>query len=411
MFNILIFLIFLLQELKIFECRRCGLRNINPQMYNLLPHLTTLDLGENDFQYLPYDEFQDLHKLKYLWLDGNHLSVVLEKLFVVQRQLERVSFARNRLAKVTNTAFFNVTTLQELDISFNSLYRLEPLIFHPLAESLQKLWISGNKIPVTDIKDVLHTIGHIRHVELAYMKFSEIPPDMFNNPKLQYLNLAGNNLSTIPIEIFKSLPNLIELDLTRNQFTGFSERIMTKLERIPIIHLQHNPWGCDLCNIVPMLHRLNKTVGKNFKSLKCASPRSLAERTLSTLHESDLKWCGEPDELDEENTLTNIFKKHGLVIIIVVTSLGVLVILVGTIAIVRVCCFKRTTPNFYFEEDKRHSSQNQTQETVIDAATTVFGQNGEISFKFPLEMAEMKMSVSTIDVKKESNKAVPNGEL
>lgn len=380
-------------------------------MYNLLPHLTTLDLGENDFHFMPYDEFQDLHKLKYLWLDGNHLSVVLEKTFIVQKELEKVSFARNRLAKVTNTAFLNVSTLVELDLSFNSLYRMEPLIFHPIAESLEKVWLSGNKIPAADIKSVLHTIGNIRHVELAYMRFTEIPNDMFNNPKLQYLNLAGNNLTAIPLEIFKSLPNLAELDLSRNYLTGFTERMMTKLERIPVVHLQHNPWGCDLCNIVPIISRLNKsTVSNNFKNLKCASPRSLAERTLSTIRETELKLCGEPDDLDDLFTLSDIFKRHGLTIIIVATTIGAAVILFGTVALVRVCCFKRTGPNFYFEEDKRDNSQTQTQETVLDTATAIFGQNGEISFKFPLEMADG--NISTIELKKEAKvQSIPNGEL
>lgn len=408
---------YLFQELQILECRRCGLRNINPQIYNLLPHLTSLDLGENDFHFLPDDEFQDLRKLKYLWLDGNRLSVVLEKTFILQKELQKVSFARNRLAKVTNTAFLNVSSLVELDLSYNKLYRLEPIIFHPISDTLQRLYISGNKIPIADLKGVLQTLGsNIRHISMADMRFPEIPFDMFSNQRLQYLNISGNNLTSLPIEVLKTLPNLVELDLSRNNFTGFTDRFLTKLERISVLHLDRNRWACDLCNIVPMLNRLNKTVGSTIRSLKCASPRSLTERKLSTLKESDLRWCGEidDDELSNYGTITNIFKQHGLTIIIVVTSIGVVVILVGTIALVRFCCFKPTSANLYFDEDKdsgkRHSSQ--TQETVLDAATAIFGQNGEISFKFPLEMADRKMSVSTIDVKKEGKGSnIPNGEL
>lgn len=415
----------LLQELRIFECRRCGLRTMNPQIYNLLPHLTSLDLGENDFHFLPYDEFQDLHKLKYLWMDGNKLSVVLEKTFILQKELQKVSFARNRLAKVTNTAFLNVTSLVELDLSYNKLYRLEPLIFHPIAENLQRLYLSGNRIPAGDIKGVLQTLGsNIRHVSIADMRdFTEIPIDLFNNQKLQYLNLSGNNLSSFPSEVFKSLPNLVELDLSRNKFTGFGDRLLSKLERIAIVHLGQNPWACDLCNIVPILNRLNRTIGATLKSLKCASPRYLVNRKLSTLQETDLRWCGETDDYDDflDGTLTNFFKQHGLVIIIILTSLSVFVILVGTILLVR-CCFKRASDNIYFDEDKFEQTKRnsaQTQETVLDNSNTaLFEQNGGISFKFPLEMtvSDRKMSVSTVsvDVKKEQqgkSSNLPNGEL
>lgn len=285
------------------------------------------------------------------------------------------------------------------------------MIFHPIAESLQKLYISGNKVPVTDIKGVLQTLGNnIRQISMADMRFKEIPIDLFSNQRLQYLNLSGNNLSTFPIEVFKTLPNLVELDLSRNNFTGFSERLMTKFERIAVLHFEKNPWGCDLCNIIPMLNRINKTIGSYLRTLKCASPRYLSQRTLESLLETELRWCGELDDDPAEGTLLNFFKNNGFIIVISVTSVGVLVVLIGTIAVIR-CCFKRTTGNLYFEEDKDEDKpRSQTQETVLDSATAIFGQNGEISFKFPLELTERKMSVSTIDVKKEG-KSIPNGEL
>lgn len=38
---------YILQELKELKCRNCNIMKVNPQVYNLLPQLGTLDLGDN----------------------------------------------------------------------------------------------------------------------------------------------------------------------------------------------------------------------------------------------------------------------------------------------------------------------------------------------------------------------------
>ncbi|GLH12157.1 Toll-like receptor 6 [Gryllus bimaculatus] len=53
------------EELRVFRCRGCGLSNINTLIYRLLPDLTLLDLGDNEFKYLSSDEFRDLRKLQH----------------------------------------------------------------------------------------------------------------------------------------------------------------------------------------------------------------------------------------------------------------------------------------------------------------------------------------------------------
>lgn len=97
----------MLKELK---CRGCNLKKINPQVYNLLQHLSELDIGDNQvifflqqffificgnkfffllqLKYLEKEEFYDLRRLKKLRIDGNQLSVVIDNLFIQQKNLE-----------------------------------------------------------------------------------------------------------------------------------------------------------------------------------------------------------------------------------------------------------------------------------------------------------------------------------
>lgn len=143
------------QELRVLECRSCLLRRINTQIYHLLPYLSHLDLGNNRMQFIPVDEFLDLRRLHSLWLDGNQLPVVLERTFANQRQMRTLCLARNRLAMITNRAFLNLSSLVELDVGYNQLDKMEGEVMVPLAESLERLVISGNHFPVEVVKLML----------------------------------------------------------------------------------------------------------------------------------------------------------------------------------------------------------------------------------------------------------------
>lgn len=105
-----------LQELKVLRCRNCQLKKINPQLYNLLPLLSELDLGRNEvcvatpihapdifqlflvlapffflqFKFLDKDEFRDVKRLTKVLLDGNQLSVVVDQLFRMQKSLNHL---------------------------------------------------------------------------------------------------------------------------------------------------------------------------------------------------------------------------------------------------------------------------------------------------------------------------------
>lgn len=64
-----------------------------------------------------------------------------------------IDLSRNRLAKVTNGAFNNLTNLTHLDLSYNKLVRLDPASVEPL-KNLQYLNISANlQMDLIDIKD------------------------------------------------------------------------------------------------------------------------------------------------------------------------------------------------------------------------------------------------------------------
>ncbi|CAG9854825.1 unnamed protein product [Phyllotreta striolata] len=380
-------------DLRVLEMRGCGLKRINTQLYHLLPYLSHLDLGNNHIQFLAEDEFQDLHRLHILKLDGNVLPVILEKTFVNQQQLKYLCLAKNRLAKITNTAFFNLTSLVELDISYNKLSKLEPVALSHVADTLQRLVISGNNFTLTLIKMVLQTLYRVWHLDISHMKIKSLP-DRFLPDRIKKLNISWNNITNISVQ---ALPRqLVELDLSFNAVKGLNESVLLKLEALQYANVSGNPWSCDLCHITSIIFRANKT--NLFKNSLCASPPKLEGRKLVSLRFEDVTTC---DSYDSERKMPSdkLSLLVGLICIIVCA--------ICSIVFVVCSCVRRHSRNLA-RQRKRAMERG---ENDVGSASAVFSK-GEISFKFPLDLTERKMSVSTIDeIKRDSQQSLPNGTI
>ncbi|KAK9872305.1 hypothetical protein WA026_017110 [Henosepilachna vigintioctopunctata] len=214
-------------ELRNLECRNCGLRRINTQIYHLLPYLSHLDLGNNRMQFLAADEFTDLHKLHSLKLDGNQFPVILENTFVHQTQLKYLTLSRNRLAKITNTAFKNLSSIEEIDISFNKLDKLEPLAVQHVSSSLKKFDMSGNNFNLIIIRDIIQTLYKLTDLGIAQMGIKELPED-FLPDRIKVLNISLNNLTELRLEMLPK--QLAALDISMNKLRGLDETIILKFQ-------------------------------------------------------------------------------------------------------------------------------------------------------------------------------------
>lgn len=396
-----------------FRCRNCGLSNINTLIYRVLPDLLYLDLGDNEFKYVTSDEFRDLRNLQVLMLDGNQLPVVLERTFGNngasggQIDLQTLSLARNRLAKVTATAFANLTTLQELDLSYNKLDRLETATFIPLAESLRQLKLSGNTVPLSEVKYVLQVIQKLRELSLADMGITDLPLGLFvYHEHLRFLNLSGNNFVHFPAQILSPIPKLHEIDLSRNRFRGLDERLILRLEAVKTVHLQENPWICDLCHMRYMLNYMNKsTVGASFRELTCASPYSLQGRSLGSLSRSSLLWCTSSDggigyvESGGGIVSTNFLAEHSRFGLLAAGAAVLLLLLTGAALLAGIAYSRHHAAHYYTHEEQRGPEH----EAIFENPTAILGENGDIKYKIvPLDIAnpppkKKKVSISTID--------------
>ena len=108
-----------------------------------LETITTLPLHFKRIDALKSGDFDDLHNLNYLHLDGNDLVSLPEGIFDNNPNLERLTIKDNDLVSLPEGIFDNNPNLQAIDLSYNDLVSLPEDIFENLPK-LQYLVTTSN---------------------------------------------------------------------------------------------------------------------------------------------------------------------------------------------------------------------------------------------------------------------------
>ncbi|XP_053676070.1 insulin-like growth factor-binding protein complex acid labile subunit [Anopheles nili] len=368
------------QDLKVLKVRGCQLSNINPQIYNILSHLTELDLGQNQIKFLDREEFMDLRHLHSLRLDGNQLSAIVDNLFIHQKSMSFLDISRNRLAMIADRAFENLANLTFLDVSYNKLSQIAPVVFRPL-RNLQTLNISGNtQLDLSEMEDTILAIKNISGLMVADM--GALPLNLFMPfRRLGALNLSGNHIDNITLQIIDPLVHLEFLDLSRNQLNGIPERYATQLARIADVKLENNPLICDWCHMGPLIMQARKlTDGLPWQEApRCFLPERLREVRIDGLDQDGVEDCMEvivDEDHDAASTSHNFLEQAGSVSILAACGL-IIFVLLAIIVVSTALCLSRHRARYYTHEDKR--------DTILEknAETPIITTGSEINFKFP----------------------------
>ncbi|XP_036006361.1 leucine-rich repeat, immunoglobulin-like domain and transmembrane domain-containing protein 3b [Fundulus heteroclitus] len=157
----------------------------------------------------------------------------------VKLRLEKTSITR-----VPRAAFYNLSELRFLWLTYNSVTSVHPSSFVNL-KALRELRLDGNLLTAFPWEGLRDT------------------------PRLQTLGLHNNRLSSLPAHAALFLPNITYLDLSSNKLTILPAELLDLWFPLPelqegpvqrkILGLHDNPWLCD-CQI-SMLTSLSASVG------------------------------------------------------------------------------------------------------------------------------------------------------
>ncbi|VEN39475.1 unnamed protein product [Callosobruchus maculatus] len=377
------------QELRSLECRGCALTRLNNEIYHLLPHLTHLDLGDNDIKTLNSEDLRDLTNLKHLKLDGNQLTAIPNSTFVYQPMLKKLNLAKNHIAKISSEPFTNAYNLTELDLGHNELKNLDFL--RSVAETLEVLVLSGNHLKQHALK-VIYEMTALKELHLADCGLADIHSPIFP-PSLRALDLSSNHLSALQSEVMPF--NLVELDISSNRFRGISEEVMILLDNAQVLKFENNMWSCDLCHIVPLLDRVNRSA--SFREVICSAPFAVKGKKLCAIRKNELSWCTVPSYPMSDADYFLVARDGKVGLMIAGTSVVLLVLAISGV-IAALCYSRRHAAKYYTHEDQLAKEG----ESIFENNHSPLFCDGELSFKFPLDNGDKKISIATIDeIKKE----------
>ncbi|XP_076334499.1 uncharacterized protein LOC143238292 isoform X2 [Tachypleus tridentatus] len=344
-----------LRPLKSLSLANCRLSRLHSLIYQHLPNLEELDLRDNFFNYFAPEEFRHLKKLRMLYLDGNEISVIVDKAFN-GHYFDYLGLSRNQIVSFDLCAFCNAS-IKTLNISRNQFASFKSGILKQLTFSLQTLDIGFNNLAVNTVASLIQPLHRLRRLGLAGLALTTLPKNIFlTNRDLRVLDLSQNELSTLDPNILRPLGKLEELDLSGNLFLGLEPGLLdqfTNMTRLSSVPLHSNPWTCDQCHILPVLTWLNSSLGnrkvcrRDHTCFKCVHPEILAFREIRSLPVSEVPTCGDPES---QSRTSNSEPLMGIII-------GVLLVVIVLLTIIiLVVIYKRQGAVYYTHEEKRNES-------------------------------------------------------
>ncbi|KAI6646528.1 Leucine-rich repeat serine/threonine-protein kinase 2-like [Oopsacas minuta] len=175
-----------------------------------------------------------------LHLGTNQLKKLNENICTCQN-LVKLILNRNKIDYINPLILSSLASLEELDLSENSLTTLRPAI---ATNALRKLNLSGNKIFI--LPDGL-ILPNVQTLNLSYNKLNRLPDCVTNMTTLYFLDISYNmGIFTLPLSLGKlekliilgldGLPELNRADFPKNAYDPLNKKIVSS---VLIQHYKH----------------------------------------------------------------------------------------------------------------------------------------------------------------------------
>uniref|UniRef100_A0A8D0GSE3 LRRCT domain-containing protein n=1 Tax=Sphenodon punctatus TaxID=8508 RepID=A0A8D0GSE3_SPHPU len=204
--------------------------------------------------------------------------------------------------KITSIESFNLFLLLNitlLRLSSNGITDIKENAFNGLTD-LRTLLLDHNQISSSSITD--NTFSELQKLQMLVLSnnaLSCIYGTWFKNMKslirlhLQRLDLSNNFISFIEKSVFQGLPELEEMDLSRNRLTVIPDAF-SPLTQLNLLSLDQNPWDCS-CKLGDLAFFLRNYVNssarmlKNANSMDCRTSKDPSVGNVLDLSEANCK--------------------------------------------------------------------------------------------------------------------------
>ena len=216
---------------------------------------------------VPLKELKSVHNLRSMGLCSMDSEVSADDFDGFGAALEHLNLQKNKLKGVGANAFKHIPGLKFLDLSDNSIGKIDGTAFDDIATSLTELRIvsglslttlastpfkklramrridlSGNR--VSNIAgDFFHKMTDLHTVILQDNSLEKVTPQHFRNdytPNIVNISLAFNHIGSIEKGTFKDLNELRILDMADNKIKSIAKGAFMNMENLESIFLEDN---------------------------------------------------------------------------------------------------------------------------------------------------------------------------
>ncbi len=257
-------------------------------------NLNTLDFQYNCLRDIEFGKLQTMHKLKYLYLNGNRLTEA-PYLSAAEDTLQHVDISFNNLQSLQGLIISTGTNckwsvLLRLLLGNNKLTHVTSDLLKQLPK-LQRLYLNYNNI--IDMPNLSIIGSSLIEVYLDHNHIKIIPHNAVSGLKtIQKLVLTNNNIMAFPGGLLEGMPYLTLVELSRNNLTSFPLVRSGLFYRYKALYLQDNPFNCD-DNLCWIKTRKPGWLSVIMSNSPCAKPHTLQNIAWHSVTENQLFCTGE----------------------------------------------------------------------------------------------------------------------
>lgn len=225
-------------KIKKFETKvQLQLKIIPDFIFDNYANLITLKLEECGIEMLPEHHFAKSKVLKNLILNSNKIQIIASNAFEGLKEIIYMEIMNNEIEMVEPNAFLGLLSLEMLDLSGNKMKHLSATSITG-ATRLKFLNINANELET--IENGALELPGMEGINIRRNRLVNIPKDICgSSPKLRYIHLSMNRLTTIGTE-FDNCTNLKILYFDHNQLEMVNFTSLANLENLNILQLGYN---------------------------------------------------------------------------------------------------------------------------------------------------------------------------
>ena len=203
-----------------------------------MQNLVKLNMSRNHLTTAVLSNQNELNTLNEIDLSYNTISDINVNSYEhPYSKLKKINMSHNYLVKIPEAVFDKIDDLQTLDLSHNYIEGLSPFTFEG-TKTLLHLDLSNNRL--TDINSSLFRFSELITLSLSGNKIKELTINDFDKlHKLEFLDLSSNYIKTID-NVFQNMALLYSLDLSNNVLEAASKDSFANLVSLTSINLSSN---------------------------------------------------------------------------------------------------------------------------------------------------------------------------